>query len=145
VPTAGEPGGLSAGVVFGERRAVDAEQARQDFWAVGSNRERASRQVARRRPSALRHGREAGSLLAEAQAGHKQTSQSLRNHRPLLKQTDLRCHFDASRILETSKFHQERGCIRFVLRTPLIRRFHEQVFSPAPARVLSDSRATGTP
>jgi hypothetical protein len=90
VPTAGEPGGLSAGVVFGERRAVDAEQARQDFWAIGSNRERASRQVARRRPSALRHGREAGSLLAEAQAGHKQTSQSLRDHRPLLEQTDLR-------------------------------------------------------
>jgi hypothetical protein len=90
VPTAGEPGGLSAGVVFGERRSIDAEQARQDCRAVGSDHKRASRQIARRRPSALRHGREAGSLLAEAQAGHEQTSQSLRNHRPLLEQTDLR-------------------------------------------------------
>ena len=42
-----------------------------------------------RGPGAVRHGREAGSLLAEAQAGDEQSSQSLGNHRPLLEQTYL--------------------------------------------------------
>jgi hypothetical protein len=37
-----EPGGLSVGVAFGEGQSVNAEQARQDFRAVGSNRERSS-------------------------------------------------------------------------------------------------------
>jgi len=109
VPTAGEPGGLSAGVVFGERRSVDAEQARQDCRAVGSDGERPSRQAQGRGSGAVQHGREAGSLLAQAQAGHEQTSQSLGNHHSLLEQIDLRGHFDVSRILETWKFRQERG------------------------------------
>ena len=55
--------------------------------AVSSNRERASRQIAGRRLGPLRHGWEAGSLLAEAQAGHKQTSQGPGNHRPFIEQT----------------------------------------------------------
>jgi hypothetical protein len=42
-------------------------------------------------------------LLAEAQAGHEQASQSLGNHRAVLKQAYLRGHFDVSRILETWK------------------------------------------
>jgi hypothetical protein len=106
VPTVGESGGLSAGVVFGERRAIDAEQARQDFRAVGPDRERPSRQAQGCGSGALRHGRQAGSLLAQAQAGHQQASQSLRNHRPLLEQTDLKGrHFHVSRILETWKYH----------------------------------------
>ena len=100
MPAAGKPGGLPVDIVFGER------------WTVGSKRERASRQVAGRRLGPVRHGRKAGSLLAEAQAGHEQTSQSLRNHRPRLDQTYLELHFDVSRILETWKSHQGNPRVR---------------------------------
>ena len=47
----------------------------------------ASRQIAGRRLGPLRHGWEAGSLLAEAQAEHEQTSQGPGNHRPFIEQT----------------------------------------------------------
>src|SRR4029453_8118802 len=93
VPAARKPGGLPAGVVFGERRPVNAEQARQDCRPFSSNRERASRQAARCRFGPLRHGWEEGSVLAESQAGYEKTSQSLRNHRPLVEQTYLRLSF----------------------------------------------------
>jgi hypothetical protein len=46
VPAAGKPGGLPASVVIREQRSANAEQARQDCRAVGSNRERSSRQAA---------------------------------------------------------------------------------------------------
>jgi len=52
-----------------------------------------------------------GSLLAQAQAGHEQTAQGPRNHRPLLKQTHLRSSFRRSRILETSKHSLQGGVL----------------------------------
>jgi hypothetical protein len=127
VPAAWKPYNLSAGAVSG-KRSINAEQARQVCRAVGSDRERASRQTPGRRLGQIQHGWEAGSLLAQAQTRNEQTAQSLRNHRTFLDQTSLTCHFDVLRILKTCKFpqrgmsehgHESRPCFLSFIPLPL--------------------------
>jgi hypothetical protein len=105
MPAAGKPGGLPAGAVSEKRRSINAEQARQVCWAVDSNRERASRQVAGRRLGQIQLGWEAGSLLAQAQTGNEQAAQSVTNHRTVLEQTSLNFsfrYFENSRNVEVA-------------------------------------------